>query len=89
MKTVNSTMETMEATRIEREIMRHARIARAWINQPSSLQEYHARHGERVLVDNTYSGNTELHVMVYTTTPGPLVSGFVARLALSFGWPSD
>lgn len=58
-------------------------IVRMWINQPSTLQPYHAYHGRRVLahlVDGDYA-------RAYFTD-GPVVSMRVAHNALSEGWPA-
>lgn len=54
---------------------------RAWINQPSSLQPLHARHGENVLACR----DTDTCDRVYPLS-GPVVSLQVPRLSLSEGW---
>lgn len=64
------------------------RHRRMWINQPSKLQPLADQHGRYVITDDTYSGNTDEYVMCLYVN-GPVTSGFVPRLALSAGWPSN
>jgi hypothetical protein len=54
------------------------RMARKWINQPSTLQPYHKLHGKNVL----YDPNTE----EVWFTEGNLISSQIDPLALSDGW---
>jgi hypothetical protein len=55
-----------------------------WINQPSTLQPFHALDGAEVLVvDEGYP-----EVLVYFLK-GPRISQLVPRLSLSPGWPSE
>jgi hypothetical protein len=54
------------------------RILRKWVNQPSTLQQYHKLHGKRVLFDP----NEE----VIYFTEGDVISQQIDPLALSDGW---
>lgn len=54
---------------------------RAWINQPSSLQQFHSLDGSNVLA--VYE--SERFARVYFTE-GPVVGMVIPILALSEGW---
>jgi hypothetical protein len=57
-------------------------LYRAWINQPSTHQKYHDRHGVNVLAEVI---GTNGMVCVYFTD-GPVISQMIHRSALSKGW---
>jgi len=54
------------------------RMARKWINQPSTLQQYHKYHGKNVLYDATAEE--------VWFTEGDVISMQIDPLALSDGW---
>jgi hypothetical protein len=61
------------------------KLVRAWINQPSTLQQHHKLHGKRVLAilyDDDKNGAD-----IYFTENGPMHSMSIQRNALAFGWP--
>lgn len=59
-------------------------LRRMWINQPSTLQPYHALHGTHVLA----LGETDRTCRVYFLS-GPVISQHVDCGALSAGWPDQ
>lgn len=60
------------------------RLQRGWINQPSTLQPLHHRHGTRVLIDLHDDGFATVYFI-----SGPVVSARVPNSALSLGWPNQ
>lgn len=60
------------------------KIERMWINQPSTLQNYHKFHGELVLADLT--SEKQGRVTVYFTK-GHIVGMDVSKDALDYEWP--
>lgn len=58
-------------------------IQRMWINQPSTLQPHHGRHGVRVLAEP----DTPLTYKVYFLS-GQVISQQMPKTALSPGWPT-
>ena len=61
---------------------KYALIQRAWINQPSTIQEDHQLHGMNVIVDFSKSKDFPT---VYPTE-GKIISMIISRLSLSPGW---
>ena len=57
---------------------------RMWINQPSTLQRYHTRHGENVLVD--FSENLHSNAVTVYFLKGSIISQIMSKNALSLGW---
>ncbi len=55
-------------------------LKRMWINQPSTLQEFHRLHGQNVLLD------VERETIYFTS--GPVVSMQIPLSVLSPGWAS-
>jgi len=58
-------------------------LKRYWINQPSTLQEFHGRHGENVLGEPVSHSNDYLRVYFLK---GNVESMLFPKLALSRGW---
>ncbi len=58
------------------------RLRRMWINQPSTLQEFHSLHGTNVLVDLEDSGGPCIYFL-----SGAVISMLVNPGILSAGWP--
>ena len=66
--------------------MNNLRIARCFINQPSTLQPMHKYHGlEAICVHKT--GDVREIRTIYPTT-GDTISMEVPKQCLSYGWPS-
>lgn len=57
-------------------------IRRMWINQPSTQQRWHHRHGELVLARRESERTTRIYPL-----SGPIESEQIDHLALSPGWP--
>jgi hypothetical protein len=62
-----------------------APLERMWINQPSTLQEFHHLHGARVLAQASVYGPFARRVWF---TQGDVVSMEVPEWVLSPGWPT-
>lgn len=60
-----------------------AHIVRRWVNQPSTLQPYHALHGTNVLALWEYGDTWRIYF-----TSGDVVSQQIKEEALSPGWKS-
>lgn len=54
-------------------------MIRVWINQPSTLQEFHSLHGVRAIAD--YSKDRDFPTIYFTS--GPLISMTVPKNVLS------
>jgi hypothetical protein len=52
-----------------------------WINQPSTLQDYHKLNGKNVLADMTEEQVVDIYFL-----SGEVVSQRISRMALSEGW---
>jgi hypothetical protein len=57
---------------------------RMWVNQPSTAQEHHCYHGERVLAMHDYGGIARVYFLA-----GEVVSMQMPWRALSCGWPAE
>lgn len=57
---------------------------RAWINQPSTLQPLHARHGEKVLVVWEYDDTFNAFLL-----QGPTISEQMLGIWLTAGWRDE
>ena len=57
---------------------------RMWVNQPSTSQPCHCRHGERVLAVHDYGGVARVYLL-----SGDVVSMQMPWSALSLGWPAE
>lgn len=58
-------------------------VRRMWINQPSTLQPHHDRHGEWVLAVREYKGTERVYFL-----SGPTISMQMLSHCLSEGWPT-
>ncbi|MBC8737177.1 hypothetical protein F6X40_10190 [Paraburkholderia sp. UCT31] len=56
-------------------------IKRMWINQPSTLQPFHALHGTNVLATREYGDTWRIYFL-----SGSVISQQISALALSEGW---
>lgn len=56
-------------------------LRRMWVNQPSTLQPYHALHGINVLAQPEYGSTMRIWFL-----SGDCVSQQICRSALSDGW---
>jgi hypothetical protein len=61
------------------------KLERMWVNQPSTLQQYHNEHGKNVLADMTMEGDW---CIVYFTE-GDVHSMEMYKIALSKGWKHE
>ena len=61
-------------------------MRRAWINQPSTLQQFHKLNGVNVLEDENHSYYKGTIWTIVYFTAGPVHSQVIARQALSEGW---
>lgn len=61
--------------------MNSSRPVRAWINQPSTLQTLHHRHGQRVLMVEHDDGSATLYPV-----SGPTISLLASVEVVSLGW---
>jgi len=59
-------------------------MKRMWINQPSTLQQYHAMHGTRVLAEHEYGDTYRIWFL-----DGPIESQQLPGRALLIGWPKE
>jgi len=59
-------------------------IKRMWINQPSTRQPFHNRHGQNVLA---VKESETVHRVYFLA--GAIVSQQMPTLCLSAGWPSE
>ena len=59
-------------------------VYRAWINQPSTKQEYHRLNGTNVLAVDEGDGYARAYFL-----SGPVISQRIARIALSPGWNTN
>lgn len=58
-----------------------AEIKRMWVNQPSGLQPFHARHGENVLSVKEYGRTYRVYFL-----SGAVISQQMPGNCLSEGW---
>jgi hypothetical protein len=56
-------------------------LRRMWVNQPSTLQPFHAMHGVNVLAQPDYGDLMRVYFLA-----GDTISQQMTRLALSEGW---
>ena len=56
-------------------------LMRMWINQPSTLQKFHALHGTNVLAETDYGDTMRIYFL-----SGDVFSQQVSKSALSEGW---
>jgi hypothetical protein len=60
------------------------KVKRAWINQPSTSQDYHSLHGKNILVE-VPKNKDEIWLRAYFLD-GDVVSQFINKNALENGW---
>ena len=56
-------------------------LSRMWINQSTTLHEFHALHGTNVLACHEYGDTMRIYFL-----SGEVVSQQISRKALSSGW---
>ncbi len=56
-------------------------LRRMWINQPSTLQEFHYLHGTNVLAKHEYGDTMRIYFL-----SGNVISQQISRSTLSEGW---
>lgn len=63
-------------------MQKYTELKRAWINQPSTLQDYHHLHGTNVLMmPEKESSSCQIYFL-----SGDIVSQRIPKLTLSKGW---
>jgi hypothetical protein len=65
--------------------MKETKMARYWVNQPSSLQPAHDYHGQNVIAPENMNDIDGPSVAVYFQN-GPAISAIFPKLSLSRGW---
>jgi hypothetical protein len=65
--------------------MKHTKMSRYWVNQPSSLQPAYGFHGQNVIAPENMNEIDGPSVTVYFQN-GPTTSAILPKLSLSRGW---
>lgn len=72
-------------------MINQANLMRMWVNQPSTLQEWHKLHGQNVLMDDTEREDGKVLIyLVFDDTDFQLVhTQLVDQSILANGWKNQ